>query len=108
MTGKYEIEVYNNRVHYFLTVKRNITILQGDSATGKTELIRLISDHEQNGVSSGVTVNCDMPCTVLTAVDWELRLSRLKNISFSSMKQQRFLRQSNLPSMCEGLTIISL
>ena len=28
MTGKYEIEVYNNRVHYFLTVKRNITILQ--------------------------------------------------------------------------------
>ncbi|MBQ8117992.1 MAG: translation initiation factor 2 [Lachnospiraceae bacterium] len=78
MTGKYEIEVYNNRVHYFLTVKRNITILQGDSATGKTELIRLISDHEENGVSSGITIKCDSPCTVLTAVDWELRLDRLK------------------------------
>ena len=44
MVGKYEIEVYNNKVHYFLTIKRNITILQGDSATGKTELIRLIQE----------------------------------------------------------------
>jgi hypothetical protein len=32
MTGKYDIEVYNNRVHYFLTVKRNITVIQGNSA----------------------------------------------------------------------------
>ncbi|SFC65478.1 hypothetical protein SAMN02910398_02793 [Butyrivibrio sp. YAB3001] len=39
MVGKYDIEVYNNKAHYFLTVKRNITILQGDSASGKTELI---------------------------------------------------------------------
>ena len=83
MLGKYEIEVYNNRVHYFLTVKRNITILQGHSATGKTELIRLISDYEQNGASSGITVKCDASCTVLTSVDWELRLSELsKHIVF--------------------------
>ena len=32
MIGKYDIEVYNNRVHFFLTVKRNLTILQGNSA----------------------------------------------------------------------------
>lgn len=79
MLGRYEIEVYNKRVHYFLTIKRNITILQGHSATGKTELIRLISDYEQNGISSGVTVKCAAACTVLTNVDWENRLSRLSN-----------------------------
>ena len=38
MVGKFDIEIYNNKVHYFLTVKRNITILQGNSATGKTKL----------------------------------------------------------------------
>lgn len=43
MTGKYDIEIYNKRVHYHLTVKRNITVIQGDSATGKTELLRMIS-----------------------------------------------------------------
>lgn len=96
MVGKYEIEIYNNRVHYALIVKRNITILQGYSATGKTELIRLISDYEQNGVSSGITVISDVTCTVLTSVDWELRLSRLeKHIVFidetaSFLKTQRF------------------
>ena len=46
MTGKYDIEIYNKRVHYHLTVKRNITVIQGDSATGKTELLRMISDYE--------------------------------------------------------------
>ena len=40
MTGKYDIEIYNKRVHYHLTVKRNITVIQGDSATGKTEDIK--------------------------------------------------------------------
>ena len=49
MTGKYDIEIYNKRVHYHLTVKRNITVIQGDSATGKTELLRMISDYENNG-----------------------------------------------------------
>ena len=42
MTGKYDIEIYNKRVHYHLTVKRNITVIQGDSATGKTELLRMM------------------------------------------------------------------
>ena len=83
MVGKYEIEIYNNRVHYFLTVKRNITILQGNSATGKTELIRLLQEHEANGVSSGITLQCDVRCTVLGTVDWELRLGALKKALFS-------------------------
>lgn len=83
MIGKYNIEVYNKRVHYFLTVKRNITVLQGDSATGKTELIRLISEYETSGNSSGIILKSDVRCTVLTPVDWELRLNTLKqNIIF--------------------------
>ena len=73
MVGEYEIEVYNNRVHYFLTVRRNITILQGDSATGKTELIRLILDYEANKASSGITIKSDVQCTGLTSIDWKLR-----------------------------------
>ena len=79
MNGKYDIEIYNNRVHYFLTVKQKITLLRGDSATGKTELLRLIRDHEENGQSSGITIKCDRECTVLTNVDWERRIQSLKN-----------------------------
>ena len=65
MTGKYELEIYNRRVHYHLTISRNITIIQGNSATGKTELIRMISDYENNGNSSGITEICEKSCITL-------------------------------------------
>lgn len=102
MTGKYNIEVYNNRVHYFLTVKRNITILQGNSATGKTELLRLISDHETNGVSSGITLLCDKRCTVLTPVDWELRLSGLESSIVFIDETAGFIKSKRFAELVKG------
>lgn len=102
MVGKFDIEIYNNKVHYFLTVKRNITILQGNSATGKTELIRLIGEHEANGASSGITLKCDAKCTVLTAVDWELRLSAMhKNIVFID-ETAAFVKSKRFAEMVRG------
>ena len=102
MVGKYEIEIYNKRVHYFLTVKRNITVLQGDSATGKTELIRLIREHEENGDSSGITVRCDVECTVLTSVDWEARLSRLRQHIIFMDETARFVRSREFAERVRG------
>ena len=78
MRGKHDIEVYNKRVHYFLSVRRNLTILQGDSATGKSELVRLVSQWESGGASSGITLICDVACAVLGPVDWEHRWLRLQ------------------------------
>ncbi|MGB4093920.1 MAG: translation initiation factor 2 [Ruminococcus flavefaciens] len=102
MVGKFDIEIYNNKIHYFLTVKRNITILQGNSATGKTELIRLIGEHEANGASSGITLKCDAKCTVLTAVDWELRLSAMhKNIVFID-ETAAFVKSKRFAEMVRG------
>ena len=102
MIGKYEIEVYNNKVHYFLTIKRNITILQGNSATGKTELIRLIQEHEANGISSGITLICDVKCTVLTAVDWELRLSSMDSQIVFIDETAGFLRSRRFAELVKG------
>ena len=31
LVGKYDIKIYDNKVHYHLIVKRNITIIQGNS-----------------------------------------------------------------------------
>ena len=102
MVGKFDIEVYNNKAHYFLTIKRNITILQGDSASGKSELIRLIGEHEANGNSSGITVKCDKKCTVLTNVDWELRLSSLKQSIIFIDETAAFLKDKKFAEMVRG------
>lgn len=62
LVGKYDIKIYDNKVHYHLIVKRNITIIQGNSATGKTTLIDMLLDYSQLGKNSGVTVVCERKC----------------------------------------------
>ena len=71
MVGKYSIDIYDNRVAYHLEVKRNITIIQGNSATGKTELVRMISDYNRGGISSGITLICEKECIALNVLDWK-------------------------------------
>ena len=76
--------------------------MQGNSATGKTELIRLITDHETNGTSSGITLQCQVRCTVLTSVDWELRLGSMRgNIVFID-ETASFLRTKRFAEMVKG------
>ena len=71
MTGKHNIIVSNQKVHFNFDLIRNITIIRGDSATGKTTLVSMLSDYEEHGKQSGVTVKCDKHCCVLTTKDWE-------------------------------------
>lgn len=42
MIGKYKIVVENEFLKFEFTIRRNITIVRGDSATGKTTLIEMI------------------------------------------------------------------
>lgn len=65
MKGKYKLIVSNNKIKYNLSFKRGITIIKGESATGKTELMRLIQMYQRNGASSGVKVDCDVPCQAI-------------------------------------------
>ena len=44
MKGRYTIQIENKRFCYKFNISRNITIIQGDSGTGKTTLIDMISD----------------------------------------------------------------
>ena len=74
MTGKHEILVRNARVQYKFAVERNITILQGDSATGKTTMIEMVAAYQRAGDQSGVTLQADKPCVVLTQQNWQLIL----------------------------------
>ena len=74
MKGRHEIVVRNARVQYRFSIERNITILRGDSATGKTTLIDMILQHQISGDQSGVEVRSDKQCTVLQTMNWQLIL----------------------------------
>ena len=75
MKGKHKIEVRSGRVVFTIELERNITILRGDSATGKTTLVEMLQAYETYGRQSGVTLSCDKPCRVLSGVNWELQLN---------------------------------
>lgn len=92
MKGKYHIVVQNNRLRYELDVKRNITIIRGDSATGKTTLLNMIQSAYEMGADSGVEINCECSCRTITGSDWKLILPELhKQIIFLD-EENRFIK----------------
>ena len=48
MKGKHRVVVSTKRLKYDFELRRNLTIIRGDSATGKTTLIDMIQDYVNN------------------------------------------------------------
>lgn len=75
MIGKFDIIIQNRRATYKFTLKRNITILKGNSATGKTLLLDMINTYN-SVMNSGVKVYIDssieknVNIDVMTLRDW--------------------------------------
>ena len=49
MKGIHRVVIQNKRIRYDFTLQRNLTLLRGDSATGKTTLIAMIQEYINNG-----------------------------------------------------------
>lgn len=61
MTGIHKLIVRNKYIEYTLCLQRGVTVIKGDSATGKSELVRLLQLYNDLGKTSGVFVECDVP-----------------------------------------------
>ena len=91
MKGKYQITVQNNRLRYDFEIRRNITVIQGDSATGKTTLIQMLRQAANLGDSSGIELSCKVPCLVLEGADWKAVLRARDNVIFFSDEENGFI-----------------
>lgn len=79
MKGTHSITVKNNVLQYKFEIRRNITIIRGDSATGKTTLVDMIREYYENGEQSGVTLQCDKQCVVLEGRQWKVLLENIQD-----------------------------
>ena len=79
MKGKYHIVIQNRRIKFEFDVKRNITIIRGDSATGKTTLMNLIETYERLGEESGISISCLKQCKTLNNSNWETVINQNNN-----------------------------
>lgn len=102
MKGKYKVIVRNNKLHYEFEIKRNITIIQGDSATGKTTLINMLRQAENLGESSGVDVLSNVPCRILEGVSWKLILQNTVGAIFFIDEENAFINTEEFAAEVRG------
>ncbi|MBQ3691867.1 MAG: ATP-binding protein [Clostridia bacterium] len=79
MKGKYRVVVQNKRIRYDFEIRRNLTVIRGDSATGKTTLIDMIREYYEDDVGSGVQLQCDKVCAVISGRSWKLQLAEISD-----------------------------
>ena len=75
MKGIHRVIIQNKRVRYDFELKRNLTILRGDSATGKTTLVDMVREYMNNAESDSIEVICDKSCFVVEGATWKGQLS---------------------------------
>lgn len=79
MNGIHNIRVRTNKVEYNLDIKRNVTVIKGNSGTGKSTLVEMINLEKTIGKASGVFIKCDVPITIIDRrSDWKSTLSNNK------------------------------
>lgn len=77
MKGKYRVTVENKKIRYDFEIRRNITIIKGDSATGKTTLVDMIAEYEADAENSGIYLQCEKNCRTLRGRNWESVLTTI-------------------------------
>lgn len=79
MRGKHRVIVSTKRLKYDFELRRNLTIIRGDSATGKTTLVDMIQDYVNNPSGTSVELVCDKKCYVLEGALWNEQLSGISD-----------------------------
>lgn len=79
MRGKHRVVVSTKRLRYDFELKRNLTIVRGDSATGKTTLVDMIQEYVNHPSGSPVELSCDKTCQVLSGALWREQLAGIKD-----------------------------
>lgn len=101
MKGSHRIIVESRKVKYDFTVKRNITILTGDSGSGKTVLIELIREFRRYGSDSGVLVSCDRECRTIDDENWERQISEIADSIIFIDEGNRFLTSKRFAELIQ-------
>ncbi len=78
MKGIQHVEVSNRDVKFKFDLYRNITVVRGDSGTGKTTLYNMIAAYTRLKEKSGVNVSSPKECVALMDINWTVQLENTK------------------------------
>ena len=95
MKGKYRVIVSTKRLKYDFELRRNLTIVRGDSATGKTTLVDMIQDYVNNPSGTPVELSCDKKCYVLAGTLWKEQLNGISDSIVFIDEGNEFIKTDN-------------
>ena len=86
MKGSYWFRAKSKKVVFEFSIRRNITVIKGDSATGKTTLLHILYEYLRSGKQSGYSVSTNAEYYVYirdeVGRDWRDALYPLKKPLF--------------------------
>ena len=101
MVGVYRITVSNRYLKYEFTIRRNITVVKGNSATGKTTLIELIREYNEQE-DSGIYIQSDKPCVVIYGRNWKEQLEKISGCIVFIDEGGRFTKSEEFSRAIQG------
>ena len=101
MVGKYDIVVENAYLKYEFTIRRNITIIRGDSATGKTTLTEMIRSYFEDD-DSGIKVKSEKELVVVSGKNWKQQIEGCSDSIIFIDEQNRFVKSDEFVSTIKG------
>lgn len=104
MKNKHHIVVETERLKYEFDIRRNITVIQGDSATGKTTLVQLLETYSRYGKDSGVRLQSDVPCVVFggdTSL-WKVAMETYQNSIVFIDEDYSFIYSKEFADVIQG------
>ncbi len=101
MRGSYHVSIQNRYLKYEFDIRRNLTIIQGDSATGKTTLVEMIRESHLD-TDSGVTISCECPCRVLEGDLWREQIAYIKDSIVFIDEGSSFVESEEFAALAKG------
>ena len=95
MKGIHKVVVGTKYLKYEFELRRNLTIIRGDSATGKTTLVDMIRTHMNDGESGPVALNCDKSCYVVEGNLWKGQLDNIQDSIVFIDEGNEFVKTKN-------------
>lgn len=99
LLGTYDVRVSNGKARFRFTISRKITVVVGDSGTGKTKLCQSIA--EFNSGAKGVQISCSVKCVALTysRINWEEIITNTENAIFFIDESCVWIRSEDFASL---------
>ncbi len=101
MVGSFDVSIENAYLKYDFTISRNITIIRGDSATGKTTLVEMIRAYNEQE-DSGITIKCEKPLVVVYGKNWQEQIKETSGSIVFLDEISRFTKSKEFAETIKG------